>query len=513
MNKISDETKLKIGRIILSTLGMLGLVMSVVLVHTGKAEIEDTFVFAIDLMGGAICYLLFAGCSIEEKTTDTEKTFPFMTILLLAGLIFFIDEACWITVRGTDRAVQTAFLFVYLSELILEQVVNYAFWRYIMISLPLEGKFVRIGDKAAQLLLIPMVFMSLVAALVVLSRMFLSAGAVDPEGLYWLPFPYMAFIVVLTFIAVIRSKAAPLLKIAALSFVGIPGGWYILSAIFPEYPSHYGGMLLSIVVMYIILYYEQSRQLILTQSELKTAAVIQESMLPHVFPPYPDRKEFMLHASMSPAKEVGGDFYDYFMIDEDHLVLVMADVSGKGVPAALFMSISMVTIRNQVPLFDNPADVLAAVNDELCENEDNEMFVTVWLGVIKLSTGRMMSANAGHEYPVFARAGESFELKKTKHGPPLGIYEGVQYQTEETVLHSGDMLFLYTDGLPEATAQDGQMLGEERMLSILNRNKGVEPRLLLERISEEVGAFVGEREHFDDLTMLAFRMEGEDNSN
>lgn len=243
-------------------------------------------------------------------------------------------------------------------------------------------------------------------------------------------------------------------------------------------------------------------------TELDLARKIQADMLPTEYPPFPDRDEFDIYAVMDPAKEVAGDFYDYFLIDGDHLAIVMADVSGKGVPAALFMMMSMIIIKNTAMDCPSPAKVLEKVNDILCTNNEEEMFVTVWLGILEISTGKITAANAGHEYPVIKRAEGDFELLQDKHGFVVGGMKGMKYRDYEIQLGKGDQLFLYTDGLPEATDADEEMFGTERMIEVMNRNKGCTSKELLENIRRSVDDFVGEAEQFDDLTMLIFTLSG-----
>ncbi|MCR5178668.1 MAG: SpoIIE family protein phosphatase [Lachnospiraceae bacterium] len=241
-------------------------------------------------------------------------------------------------------------------------------------------------------------------------------------------------------------------------------------------------------------------------AELSVAEKIQANMLPMKFPAFPDRKDFDLYAAMYPAKEVGGDFYDFFLIDDDHLGLVIADVSDKGVPAALFMAVSKTLIHNQMIRGDAPNETLMHVNNELMESEENEMFVTVWAGILTISTGELVCANAGHEYPVIGKAGREYELRKTKHGTPLGIYEGVKYENETFFLEHGDLLFVYTDGLPEATDPYQELFGNDRMIEALNRFGNIPPRDILIRLKQETDHFVDGRDPFDDLTMLAVKL-------
>ena len=237
-------------------------------------------------------------------------------------------------------------------------------------------------------------------------------------------------------------------------------------------------------------------------TELSLATKIQASMLPHHFPPFPERNEFDIYAVMKPAREVGGDFYDFFLIDNDHLGLVMADVSGKGIPAALFMMISKTILQSCAMLGRSPADILAKTNDALCYNNQVDMFVTVWLGILEISTGKLTAANAGHEYPALMRADGSFELYKDKHGLVIGGMAGMHYKEYTSQFGRGDKLFLYTDGVPEATDADNNMFGTDRMLEALNREPDASPEQLLKNVRDAVKEFVRDAEQFDDLTMM-----------
>ena len=241
-------------------------------------------------------------------------------------------------------------------------------------------------------------------------------------------------------------------------------------------------------------------------AELDVARHIQASMLPCIFPAFPERHEFDVYASMTPAKEVGGDFYDFFLVDDDHLAVVMADVSGKGVPAALFMMISKTLIKSAAQSGLSPKAVLEKVNNQLCENNEAEMFVTLWLGILEISTGKMKCANAGHEYPAIMHRGGDFELLKDRHGFVLAGMEGARYREYEIEMKEGDRLFVYTDGVPEATDASNTLYGTDRMLDALNRAKDGSCRRLLESLHGDVDAFVGEADQFDDITMLCLEI-------
>ena len=240
-------------------------------------------------------------------------------------------------------------------------------------------------------------------------------------------------------------------------------------------------------------------------AELNVATQIQADMLPRIFPAFPERPEFDIYASMTPAKEVGGDFYDFFLMDDDHLALVIADVSGKGVPAALFMVIAKTLLKNAAQTGLSPRAVLEKVNNQLCENNEAEMFVTVWLGVYEISTGKLTAANAGHEYPAVQRADGAFELYKDRHGFVLAGMENARYREYELELGLGDTLFVYTDGVAEATDGANTLYGTDRMLDALNRSRDRTPEELLRDMKADIDRFVGGAPQFDDITMLAIQ--------
>ncbi len=241
-------------------------------------------------------------------------------------------------------------------------------------------------------------------------------------------------------------------------------------------------------------------------AELALAARIQLSALPKETPVLPG---YELAASIDPAKEVGGDFYDYFMLDDDHLAFVIADVTGKGVPAALFMMVASALIRHVAMREKLPSSTLRLVNQELCQRNPENMFVTCWLGMLELSTGKLTAANAGHEFPAIRRADGDFELYKDRHGFVLGGMEGVRYRDYEIELHPGDQFFIYTDGLAEATNSANELFGTDRMVEALRACEDSSPADLLTGVRARVDAFVGSAPQFDDLTMLCLRCSGQ----
>ena len=243
-------------------------------------------------------------------------------------------------------------------------------------------------------------------------------------------------------------------------------------------------------------------------TELSLAAKIQDTVLPRDFPAFPDRSDFDIYSSMDPAKEVGGDFYDFFLVDDDHLCALIADVSGKGIPAALFMMSSKIILKNKAMEGKSPAEILYAANNDIVADNHAEMFLSVWIGILELSTGKLVAANAGHEYPVIIHADTGAELYRDKHGFVIGGMENMRYKEYELTLKPGDRIFTYTDGVPEATDSSNEMFGTDRMLEAIRRAGKVTPAGVLESVHKAVDDFVKEAEQFDDLTMLCLEYIG-----
>lgn len=256
------------------------------------------------------------------------------------------------------------------------------------------------------------------------------------------------------------------------------------------------------------------------ESELTLATDIQANLLPTIFPPFPERKDVDLYASMNPAKEVGGDFYDYFLVDDDHLAIVIGDVSGKGVPAALFMVTAKTLIKDHTSMGIPAGEVFTKVNEMLCEGNDAGLFVTAFMAVINLKTGRVYTVNAGHNPPLVRRAEKvddgvpgsncTFEYLQTKPGLVLAGMEGLRYKTSKFNMYPGDTIYIYTDGVTEATDSKNQLYGEDRLQACMNSRDFNEMEEICVAVKESVDEFVGEAEQFDDITMLAFRYLGPD---
>ena len=255
-------------------------------------------------------------------------------------------------------------------------------------------------------------------------------------------------------------------------------------------------------------------------ADLEIAKAIQTSVLPNVFPPFPDRHEFELFASMHAAKEVGGDFYDFYMIGKDTLGFLIADVSCKSIPGAMFMMRGKAIIKSLAESGRTPADVFALANEKLCEGNDAELFITAWMGYLDLTTGVVHVANAGHNPPVLIRDGKA-EYLALKPGFVLAGMDGMVYKDHTFQLQKGDILFLYTDGVTEAMDTDNNLYGEDRLIELLtfgdhypapSGDNGI-PGAVCEMVTADIDRFVQGAEQSDDITMLCVRFLGENNEN
>jgi sigma-B regulation protein RsbU (phosphoserine phosphatase) len=243
-------------------------------------------------------------------------------------------------------------------------------------------------------------------------------------------------------------------------------------------------------------------------AEIEIATAIQQGMLENVAPNFVGKKEYDLYAAMTPAREVGGDFYDFFMVDDDHLAILIADVSDKGVGSAFFMAISKTLVKTYAKMVMSPTDVISKVDKQISEKNDAGLFVTLWMAVIDLNTGHVTACNAGHDYPAIMKKGEDFVIEKTPHGPPVAFIPGMEFEGTEFDMKPGDRIFLYTDGLNEAKRSDDERFGTGRMLEVLNAHKDVDNETMIQLMREAVEEFAGDEPQFDDMTMLGFTFKG-----
>lgn len=500
--------------------------MSIVLCFwRGFSTIESMWVFNIgaDVVAIAVCAIIYFGLMMDMNGVNEHAAMLSILVIVNSCALFF-DECSWI-LQGLARY---AFLNRVDNALLFANggIVIYLFSRTVGQMLELNDQRMTNVKKVLHFLLLPDVLAKLANIFVPIHFYVDEAGYYQRWKFFGFTYVYMVIVMFAFAIELAQSQVSLRQKNVAVSFITIPVVNQILVARTFGISTQYSATMLSIVLIYCVLFADRGKTLAATEQELNTAAAIQAHMLPGEFPAFPGRQDFDIYAKMDPAKEVGGDFYDFFLIDEDHLGVLIADVSGKGVPAALLMMASKILLQNYAMAGCSPAMVLQEANERLCANNTDGMFVTVWLGILDLRTGVLTAANAGHEYPVLHRAGQAFELFKDKHGLVLGAMEGVRYREYEIEMAPGDEIFVYTDGVPEATNSANELYGTERMLRALNRagrdasgaasggasgiaSSVVSPQELLAAVRKDVDEFVHGAPQFDDLTMLYLRYYGQ----
>ena len=479
------------------------------LVFHGFEAFESTWTFSVgaDVFGIAVSLMLLFGCLSARKTGGYTRVFVTLIVLIMVAL--FLDECAWLV--QNNAALATWNLIVNVFYYANSAVLIFFFWRYASEALNLEGNFLRFIND----LMMVLCFTNVVACFV--NFFYPLFFSIDASGVYvrsqsWISSQiYLGFAIVAIVLALILSKANLKTKLVTGSFVSIPLVHQLLTQYTFGITTQYAAMLVSVVLIYCVTFADREKMLATTGRELALATRIQADMLPNIYPAFPERDEFDVYATMTPAREVGGDFYDFFLVDDNHLAVVIADVSGKGIPAALFMMVSKILVQNFAMMGKSPKEVLETVNAQICKNNREEMFVTVWLGILDIETGKLTAANAGHEYPVFKKADGSFELVKDKHGFVIGGMDGAKYKEYEIQMQPDSKLFLYTDGVAEATNSDNQLFGTGRMLEALKKAENQSPEKVVESVREDINAFVGEAPQFDDITMLCLHYVGKKN--
>jgi serine phosphatase RsbU (regulator of sigma subunit) len=477
----------------------------------GLANLKPIYIFNIsgDILGMLTGYVLFICCIIDVQKTGSNLRW-LLHLINAAYFALFTDAVAWIV----DSVPSLRYLNLIDNTLyyLCAPIEAFFFWHYTISYLDFNGKAIQRLNRIIRDGLFVAVFVRLLNVFIPIYF------KITPDGVYQ-RMPYYIFSMIYTYFTIIACLGivvserkhlhtyqvviffiyalAPL----AVSIITLPiYGISIIS----------GVIMLDLLLIYCVLNVSQGRERAISDRDLAIAAALQKGLLPRTFPPFPGKDEIDIYASMTPAKEVGGDFYDFFMIDEDHIAMVIADVSGKGVPAALFMMISRTIIKTQAMNSADldPKKIFERVNNLLCDGNTMGLFVTAWLGIIDLQTGSLSYSNAGHEYPALRKAGGTFELVKEKHSPPLGAMEGLKFKGGETVIDPGDTIFLYTDGVTEATNSDNKLFDTCRMLDALNEDPNRSLRDLDAAVRDKIAAFVKEAPQFDDITMLCISFYG-----
>ena len=464
------------------------------------------FNIGVNLMAGVVCTVIFRSCMRDTAGIGKHNRL-FLSLLLISGVSVFLAGSAWI-INGVPSLIFLNRLFnvlLFIDNFLLVVL----FWQFECILFIVDETITRPVNSYIQFFFIPVLICFLT------NLIFPILFSVDTNGIYrremFFPLSIIFFLPVLLGITagIFKSKAPKRDKLVISSFVVFPLIILIVSLFKFNTSFLEPTMFFSIMIIYHLLIAERAKKLTVTQTELEMAAQIQESMLPHEFPPFPERTEFELFASTKPTREVGGDYYDFMMIDDDHLAVLIADVSDKGTPAALFMMATKNLINYRAHQGGTPSEILTDVNAHVARNNESKMFVTVWMGILDLRSGVMTCTNAGHEYPAICGPDGVFRLFRDKHGMMLGAMPMAKYRDYELQMEPGGKIFIYTDGVPDASNAAGERYATNRLEAALNQTASGSPEEILRFIQSDVDAFVDGAKQFDDLTMLCLEYKGD----
>lgn len=477
----------------------------------GFTDLKTTFAFSIggELFSIMVAIVLTASILPAYKRQSGYVRI-FVTLLAVGCFVSFLDIVQMVVDGIPELAMfnKVVCVLVFMGETFF----TFFFWLHITYVLKVRNTMMDALSTIASGLL---VVFALLPFINFASPLYFT---IDEYGVYarspqtwWICRIYIVLIVFFVIISLFLSKEKLKTKLIVIIFMGLPliavgaGGYQYGVSIL------YSAMMVSLVLIYALLFSDNERHLYSTNKELGLATNIQKHMLPSIFPAFPERKEFDIYALMDPAKEVGGDFYDFFLIDDTHLGLVIADVSDKGVPAALFMMACKIMVQNYAMMGFSPKDVLERVNKQICSNNQEEMFVTVWLAVLDLKTGILTASNGGHEKPIIKKPNGHFEILEDKHNLVVGFMKEAPYSEYTVKLEKGTKLFVYTDGVPECKNADGQF-GINRTVEALNKYEELSPEHIAKNLLSDLYKFIGEANQFDDITMLCFEYIGYNDS-
>ena len=435
---------------------------------------------------------------------QSPQVFMFVILLAMGCLLCFLN----ITMMCLYDA-GMPLLMTFQSSLVfaVEAIFTCSYWLYMSHTLKTQKKVTIVFDAVAVTLMVGFVVMGIMNLFVPIYFFIDETGHYQFADGWWISYTYLGLIFLFAIISLFLSKEKMRNKIVVVVFMAIPIFGVVASWGEDGLSVIYPAMMISLVLVYSLLSYDNEKHLFAKSRELNLATNIQKDALPNKFPAFPKHKEFDIYALMNPAKEVGGDFYDFFLIDEDHLGLVIADVSDKGVPSALFMMQSKIILQNYAMMGLSPKEVLERTNKQLCSSHQQKLFVTVWFAVIDLKTGLLTAANGGHEYPIIKKPGGPFEIYKDEHDLVVGFVNGVPYGQYQLQLEKGSKIFVYTDGVPECVGNEGQFQ-LERTLKTLNQYQDNTPEEICKNTLEELKRFMAGHDQFDDITMVCFEYKG-----
>ena len=508
LEKHSAETVrkwLKRGNTFICTIGAISLILLFAF-YNRIPSVKIALLAGMEELGIMISCVIYYSY-MQDPDSATVHTWLFATQIVSNVLGMFLNGCSWVM----DGIASMAFLnrLCVTALHIIDAGIIFQFWLYAAYMLGIEEKSMRITKAQND-------FFNIYIILLIINLFFPFMFTVDPDGffrklsLYPLTSASLLLVIPPIINGLIHYRGTGNERQIASAFLLMPMIGMAVTFIISVRTAQYCGILLSILLAMSVMIADRGKRMAAVQAELDTARNLQASMLPQTFPPFPDRHEFEIYATMDPARKVGGDFYDFFMVDDDHLALVIADVSDKGVPAALLMMSAKILINFRTGQGGGPGQILAEVNDQLYKSNESGMFATVWLGILDLKSGVMTCANAGHENPAIREDGR-FRMLTDPHGLPLGVMSGMRYRDYTLRLRSGDAVFVYTDGIPEANNAAGELYTQARMELTLNQILADDPESVLKAVRADVDAFVNGAAQFDDLTMLCLTWRGSSN--
>ena len=472
-------------------------VISLALIFFTEPRLTDyLFDIGVDSVGALISVALYFGLMKQ----DGIGLGTLRILIVLASSCFAVNGAMYYTF-GIPALGTLCFTLCLISKL-LDLVLIYFFYSYVKTTLGFEGKI----DKLTKTLIPVLITFE---TLVILSNIFYPTTFYLDAGFMYHSTPFspvedicLITASALTALLIIMSHNPRNQKAAALTFILFPLISYLLMERTFGNASQYAMVLMSLIIMYCVIFIEKSKALAATRMDLGIASKIQSDALPPSAPSFDSFPEITLRGSMNTAREVGGDFYDYFAIDEKRICFLIADVSGKGIPAALFMMTAKTMIKDYALTTDTTSEIFTKVNERLCENNDEGMFATAWIGILDTETMTLQYTNAGHNYPILLKQGRPCAQIEHEHGLFLAGLEFTIYGQDEITLEPGDRLLLYTDGITEAHNRAKALYGTDRLQKVLENTRDMPGEEVLLSILSDVEAFEEGAPRFDDITMV-----------
>lgn len=494
-----NKRMIHIGHFIVFFLAVTGFTLQMI---RGFGNMDNTWTYStgVEILGIWICAIIYLSC-IQSIDSTESHIIIFLPPIFMCALCLFLDEVAWLVQADPDMILVNKLSNAFLHA--AYYTAGLMFWAYNLRTLNFKSRLTKFCNDIYIVIYLVMTVLSLLDIFLPIFFTVDEAGVYARAAFYgYRPIPYVVLLPACIEIF-IKSESSRRTKLSVGAMIVLP----VLAEIMTYF--HFGislkpaALLLSILINYGLVIASRERKFAVTQSELGIASKIQMNLLPNIFPAFPNRNDFDIHATTIPAKEVGGDFYDFFMINDEQLAILIADVSDKGVGAALFMTISKIIIKTKAQMGGTPSEIIKYADERISEKNDAGMFVTLWLGIINLKTGHVDFCNAGHDYPAIMSA-NGYKVEKGLHGSPVGFLPGMEFPGGSFDLNPGDRIFLYTDGIVEAKSIDGSRFGTDRLLEVLNEHKDYSDQDIIACMVDKVNQFAKGEAQYDDITMLSF---------